>query len=126
MENQKITTMLTMLIMITYNMKGVYTSVDYMCAEIEELKPDIILLQETWHLSNANGHLATVHKGYTYIEQSGVDSQALIITGRPKGGLAILFKNSLADCIHKLETNSNRVCAARGTDILIINAYYAL
>ena len=47
-----------------------------------------------------------------YFEQSGIDSNLTIIFGRPKGGLAIMFKRSLAGYMSKLETNSHRVCAA--------------
>ena len=86
-----------------------------------------MFLQETWHLSNACEKLGTLHKDYTYFEQSGIDSNSTIILGRPKGGLAILFKKSLAGHMSKLETNSHRVCAAHmkrdGIDIPIINAY---
>ena len=38
---------------LTYNMKGFYTSVDYISSEIDVSKPDVVFLQETWHLSNA-------------------------------------------------------------------------
>ena len=90
-------------------------------------KPDVVFLQETWHLSNACEKLGTLHKDYTYFEQSGIDSNSTIILGRPKGDLAILFKRSLAGYMSKLETNSHRVCAAHMKrdciDILIINAY---
>ena len=50
-----------------------------------------------------------------------------ILSGRPKGGLAILFKSSLAGYVTKLDTHSRRVCALRlhknDTDIIIINVY---
>ena len=112
---------------LTYNMKGFDTSVDYVRSEVDVSKPDIVFLQETWHLSNACDKLSTLHKDYMYFEQSGMDSNSTIIFGRPKGGLAIMFKRSLAGYMSKLETNSHRVCAAHmkgdGTDILIVNAY---
>ena len=38
---------------LTYNMKGFDTSVDYICSEVDVSTPDIVFLQETWHLSNA-------------------------------------------------------------------------
>ena len=108
-------------------MKEFYKSVDYIRSEIDVSRTDVVFLQETWHLSNAREKLGTLHKDYTYLEQSGIDSNSTIILGRPKGGLAILFKRSLAGYMSKLETNSHRVCAAHmkrdGIDILIINAY---
>ena len=42
-----------------------------------------------------------------YFEQSDIDSNSTIIFGRPKGGLAIMFKRSLAGYMSKLETNSH-------------------
>ena len=39
---------------LTYNRKGFYTSVDYIRSEIDVSKPDIVFLQDTWHLSNAS------------------------------------------------------------------------
>ena len=38
---------------LTYNMKEFDTSVDYIRSEVDVSKPDIVFLQETWHLSNA-------------------------------------------------------------------------
>ena len=112
---------------LTYNMKGFDTSVDYIRSEVDVIKPDIVCLQETWHLSHACDKLSTLHKDCMYFEQSGIDSNLTIIFGRPKGGLAIMFKRSLAGYMSKLETNSQRVCAAHmkgdGADILIVNAY---
>ena len=59
-----------------------------------------------------------------HVPITGIDSNPTIILGRPKGGLAILFKRSLAGYMCKLETNSHRVCAAHmkrdGIDIYTI------
>ena len=49
---------------LTYNMKGFDTSVDYIRSEVDVIKPDIVFLQETWHLSNACDKLSTLHKDY--------------------------------------------------------------
>ena len=88
---------------------------------------DVVMLQETWHLSNSYQHLSSVHKDYMYVEQSGVDSQTEILSGRPKGGLAIFCKSSLAGYVTKVHSDSRRVCAIRlhtnDTDVVIINAY---
>ena len=93
---------------------------------LQDQKPDFILLQETWHLGNACNYFSTIHKDYTFVEQSGVDSTCGILKGRPNGGLAILFKTGLAEYINKIPTRYNRVCAVHlkrdATDILIVNA----
>ena len=47
---------------LTYNMKRFYTSVDHIRSEIDVGKPDVVFLQETWHLSNASEKLGTLHK----------------------------------------------------------------
>ena len=73
-----------MFTVFTYNMKGFHTNVDFIRSEIREHKPDVVMLQETWHLSNSYQHLSSVHKDYMYVEQSGVDSQTEILI---RGGL---------------------------------------
>ena len=60
---------------LTYNIKGFNTSVDYIRSEIDVSKPDMVFLQETCHLSNACEKSGTLHKEYTYFEQSGTDTK---------------------------------------------------
>jgi len=52
---------------------------------------DILLIQESWLLSKTMYKLGNIHKDYIYCGVSGVDENELL-TGRPYGGLAILWK----------------------------------
>ena len=63
-----------------------------------------------------------------FIETNGVDSSLKILTGRPYGGLAILFKPSLADKIRRVECANKIMCAIRyhadgKATLLLINVY---
>ena len=42
--------------------------------------------------------------------KSGVDSTSAILGGRPNGGVAVLYRKSLAKYIRHVETNSRRTC----------------
>ena len=46
---------------------------------------------------------------YLYISNSGVDSGARILPGRPKGGVGILYKKSLSDKIMHVSSHNRRV-----------------
>ena len=62
------------------------------------------------------------------LETSSVDSSLNILTGRPYGGLAILFKRSLADKIRRVDCANKRICAIRyhqdgKAPLILINVY---
>ena len=58
---------------------------------------DILCLQETWHLDENINLFNTINTNYLYTAISGVDSRAKILSGRPKGGVSILYKKSLSN-----------------------------
>lgn len=114
---------------LSFNMTGYQTGVDYLRDTIHQADPLVVFLQETWHLTNACNHLGHIDSNYLFIECSGVDSSDTILRGRPSGGVAILYKKSIAGSIIKINTSSKRVCAVilnskdGLNDVLFINVY---
>ena len=53
---------------------------------------DILVLQETWLFKNESNILNEVHKDFYGVGLSAMDTEKCIITGRPYGGLAILYR----------------------------------
>ena len=91
---------------------------------------DILLIQETW-LTDMNLHtLSALHDDYFSFGISSVPSD-VILTGRPYGGLALLWRKSLMKtpgiAITPVETSSDRVLYMMikqgNSEILIINVY---
>ena len=113
---------------MSYNMTGYQTGVDYLKDTMKECDPLIVFLQETWHFSNSCSHLGHTDDSYLFVECSGVDCSNAII-GRPYGGVAILYKKSIANSIKKVDTNGNRICAVilnskdGSNDVLFVNVY---
>ena len=58
---------------------------------------DILCLQETWLMDTQLHHLGNIHPDYQYMGTSGMDSSSEILSGRPYGGTAILWKKSLGN-----------------------------
>ena len=57
--------------------------------------------------------LNRIHKDCMYTGISGVDSTKEILHGRPKGGVAILFKKSLAKYVSYVKSDDRRICAIK-------------
>ncbi len=73
-------------------------------------------------------HLANIHSDYLYTGKSGVNSNSDILVGRPKGGVAILYKKSVAKYIKCVDISSDRVCGViihtlHGFNILVVCTY---
>ena len=67
-------------------------------------------LQETWHLDENINLFNTINTNYLYTAISGVDSRAKSLSGRPKGGVGILYKKSLSNKIKHIPSYNRRVC----------------
>ena len=76
------------------------------------LKCDILLIQETWLLSNQVGKLNEYFIYYNTCGQSSIKDINLL-TGRPYGELSFLYKKSLSNNIEWLEINCARLCCIR-------------
>ena len=82
---------------VSFNCKNFKSSVE----EIRELcmDHDVIFLQETWLMKSELPMLSQVDPGFLAQGLSSMDTDNVLITGRPYGGLAILWAKHLgAQC----------------------------
>ena len=113
----------------SYNMRGFNSSCNYVCNVLNNSSPDVICLQETWHLKEMHQQFGNVNSNYTYVDEPGVDSSVKIHTGRLYGGQAILYKKSISGSVTKLDFKHKRILGIhiKGTDgdndIVIITVY---
>ena len=87
----------------SYNMRGFKNSVDYVRNIIGQNNPDVICLQETWHLKEMHQQFGSIDDNYIYVEESGVNSSSNILSGRLYGGQALLYKKCIGGSVTKLE-----------------------
>ena len=73
-------------------------------------KCDIILLQEHWLDDSQLDILNSVDRNMLYVGVSGFDS-ATILSGRPYGGCAILWKSNILDKVNSIVLDSKRISA---------------
>ena len=89
-------------------------------------KTDILFLQEHWLSDDQLRLLGDIEPNFVYAGVSGFGNNE-ILSGRPFGGCAILWKSSLPASFKILYTNSRRICALRMTNeelkLLFINVY---
>ena len=74
---------------------------------------DILCLQETWLLDRNIDKLNNMHPAYQPFGKSGVDVAERILPGRPPGGVAIAWRQSLSHNIRVIDINNRRICAVR-------------
>ena len=94
----------------TFNCERINRSRAYMHNYLNESFCDVLCLQETWHLDENIILFNTINTYYLYTAISGVDSRAKILSGRPKGGVGILYKKSLSNKIKYITSYNRRVC----------------
>ena len=110
----------------SFNVKGFkYRNYDYLRKLFSH--NDILFLQEVW-LHDFEFHLiGDILKGSQYHSVSAMDSTDITRAGRPYGGCAIIWKNSLPFNIKVIENNCNRICAITITyddnNYLLISVY---
>ena len=78
----------------TYNCKNVKSSLH----EVQELckQNDVIFLQETWLFEKDLPLLSDISQDHYALDTSSINCSQSILTGRPHGGLAILWRKSLS------------------------------
>jgi exonuclease III len=74
---------------------------------------DILALQETWLLPHDLPLLNTVDEEFGATGTSAVDTTAGILTGRPFGGVAILWRKGVFPCVSVLDCNNCRLSAIK-------------
>lgn len=109
----------------SFNCKSVKRSVDSV-REICEMS-DVVALQETWLLPHDIPFLSTISDKFEYTGRSAVDTSAGLLTGRPYGGVAILWRKGIFNDVTILECTSSRLAAIRATvgdrSIIVISVY---
>jgi len=70
---------------------------------------DLILLQEHWLLPNKLGILNSVHPDFLSVAHSAVDISSGLLTGRPYGGTAILYRKSLSQFVTRVISSNPRI-----------------
>jgi len=77
-------------------------------------KVSVLFLQEVWLSDCQMEELANIdyRPNYVFTGRSGFDNSE-VLTGRPYGGAATLWRSDLAVSITVIDTNSKRVCAVR-------------
>lgn len=87
--------MMDTLRILSYNPTGLgLTKLDYLNDLLVGNDVDIMLMQETWLSSGTMNRLNKINKDYNSYGLSGMDEEQLLY-GRPYGGIAILWKNTL-------------------------------
>ena len=88
---------------------------------------DIVLIQEHWLRPDELTMLHNVHSDFHFHALSAMDLSNNILTGRPYGGTAILYRKSFADKMHVCYTDISRITAVTvDTDVgpmLVANVY---
>ena len=80
--------------MATFNCKNAKTSID----ELNDLCKvcDILLLQETWLFNEESSTLININPDFYVYNLSSINTENGVITGRPYGGLAIMWHKTLS------------------------------
>ena len=110
--------------------------VSYNCRSIKSTAPnvnklcdshDICLLQEHWLLNEDLDYLSSIHKDFHAYGVSAVDTGSGLLSGRPYGGTAILWRKSFGDSIRVKSFNDARLLGAElilgGNKLFILCVY---
>ena len=94
---------------------------------LDDYKPHILLLQETWLFKRDLDTLSTIHSDYLSLGKSSVPDNK-ILQGMPYGGLAIFWNKTLAHQVKPIETKCDQITGvlltlSDNSIVLIINVY---
>ena len=89
-------------------------------------KCDVLFIQEHWLSSCQLSQIDHINYNFLCHAVSGFDNSD-VLSGRPYGGCAILWRSDMVERVDTITTNSRRICAIKmSTDqwnILFINVY---
>ena len=91
---------------------------------IDQLKPDVIILQEHWLFQFEEKYLNTIHPQYNYSSRHVDDDDPIPAKQRPRGygGICILWRKDLS--IEKLDEGSSRIQLVKlGESTILVNSY---
>ena len=109
----------------SFNCRNIKSSV----SEIQDLcnKYDVILLQETWLLDFELPFLSTIHTNFYGKGIATVKTNDAVITGRPHGGLGILWKKKFGNICKVIDISDDRIMGIElsnnGNKVVIFNVY---
>jgi len=109
----------------TFNCRSVKNSV----FDVQKLcdSYDIIFLQEHWLLPFELSILSNIHNDFLAFGTSAVNVRDDLITGRPYGGTAVLYRKTFARFVNIVDCREPRMCAAKVTTregpVLFVNVY---
>jgi len=87
----------------------------------------IVCIQEHWLLPDELNMMSQIHPDFLSSATSAVAVDSDVLTGRPYGGTAILFKQSLANAVSVVDTDEPRMTAilirTGHGPILLVNVY---
>ena len=80
-------------------------------AEIRELCQvyDIIFLQETWLQGSQLQQLSQIDEQFYRKGNTAMEASSGVLSGRPYGGLAVLWRKSLDTCFPVIYDNETRI-----------------
>ena len=88
---------------------------------------DIVFLQEHWLFPSDLVSLNNIHNDFTSFGLSSIDPSTSLMTGRPYGGVAVLWRNALASHVKPVTYDDDRIvgleCNLGGTKMLFIGVY---
>ena len=111
--------------LVSFNCRGLNSSLK----ELQEIcdVAKIICLQEHWLSKQQLVTLSTIHENFKSTGASPLDAEQTLLTGRPYGGVAILWHNSLDAMITIINLNDDWMCGISvntGTKKFIILCVY--
>lgn len=88
---------------------------------------DVVFLQEHWLVKQNLDYLKTISNDYDAFGVSPIDLAENILVGRPKGGVAVMWRKSLGDAIRAVDFDDPRIIGLRmesnGESWMFINVY---
>ena len=97
---------------LSYNCEGLSPQkIEFIQDNVNQMKPSLICLQETWLLENNSFILSQISPQYQAFCVSGVDQQSKILSGRAYGGTAVLVDSGTIGSFKLVVSNSNRISA---------------
>ena len=114
-----------MLKLATYNCQGAKHKIP----RISEIcnKCDILMLQETWIMPHETKIFGNTHAEFESFSLSSVDTKSTLVSGRPFGGVSILWRKTISHLCKLITFEDNRLLGMCLTienyKILLINVY---
>ncbi len=88
---------------MTYNSTGLASAKIMFVHELLSIEQlDVLFVQETWCIKSTMHKRGDIHDDYLWRGVCGQDESHAVLHGRPPGGVAILWKKTLADSISKV------------------------